>query len=131
LFRAQESGQDDPDVLFLYGKALFQVAQKNSQVLGGAPVSDPSFGMTHAPLRLIQILNKSLQLLPLQKQNPKLSQQLKSPSQETRKKMIMKTTTETMKKKKKMMIFKSHGKFLKLQKCSTRRNLKVKKVNRL
>ena len=47
MYRAQESGQDDPDVLFLYGKALFQVAQKNSQVLGGAPVSDPSFGMTH------------------------------------------------------------------------------------
>ena len=43
-FRAQESGQDDPDILFFYGKALFQVAQKNSQVLGGAPVSDPSFG---------------------------------------------------------------------------------------
>jgi hypothetical protein len=46
-FRAQESGQDDPDILFLYGKALFQVAQKNSQVLGGAPASDPTFGMTH------------------------------------------------------------------------------------
>ena len=51
LFRAQESGQDDPDVLFLYGKALFQVAQRNSQVLGGAPASDPSFGMTHPLLR--------------------------------------------------------------------------------
>ena len=43
--RASESdGNDDPDLLFLYGKALFQVAQKNSQVLGGAPASDPSFG---------------------------------------------------------------------------------------
>jgi hypothetical protein len=42
--RAQESGADDPDILFLYGKALFQVAQKNSQVLGGAPANDPSFG---------------------------------------------------------------------------------------
>ena len=41
---AQESGQDDPDVLFLYGKALFQVAQQNSQVLGGAPSTDPSLG---------------------------------------------------------------------------------------
>jgi HAT1-interacting factor 1 len=37
----------------LYGKALFQVAQKNSEVLGGAPASDPSFGMTHNFSRLI------------------------------------------------------------------------------
>lgn len=43
--RAQETGEDDPDILFLYGKALFQVAQKNSQVLGGAPASDPAFGI--------------------------------------------------------------------------------------
>ena len=43
-FRAQETGEDDPDILFLYGKALFQVAQKNSQVLGGAPATDPTFG---------------------------------------------------------------------------------------
>ena len=50
IVRAQESGEDDPDILFLYGKALFQVAQKNSQVLGGAPASDPSFGMTHRSL---------------------------------------------------------------------------------
>ena len=42
--RAQETGEDDPDILFLYGKALFQVAQKNSQVLGGAPATDPTFG---------------------------------------------------------------------------------------
>lgn len=44
---AQGSGADDPDILFLYGKALFQVAQKNSQVLGGAPATDSSLGMTH------------------------------------------------------------------------------------
>ena len=53
LPRAQESGQDDPDVLFLYGKALFQVAQKNSEVLGGAPVNEPSFGMSTALQKLI------------------------------------------------------------------------------
>jgi HAT1-interacting factor 1 len=41
----QESGEDDPDILFSYGKALFQVAQKNSQVLGGAPANDPTFGI--------------------------------------------------------------------------------------
>jgi hypothetical protein len=43
--RCEETGHDDADLLLLYGKALFLVAQKNSQVLGGMPASEPSFGM--------------------------------------------------------------------------------------
>ena len=47
IFSAKESEEaDDPDILFVYGKALFAVAQKNSQVLGGAgPLPETTFGI--------------------------------------------------------------------------------------
>lgn len=35
-----EQGTDDPDLLLLYGKALFQSGVSNSGVLGGAPVEE-------------------------------------------------------------------------------------------
>jgi hypothetical protein len=130
---AQESGQDDPDVLFLYGKALFQVAQQNSQVLGGAPSTDPSLG---APLQnknesqltffLTQIQNKSLLLLLLpQAQDPRNQPQTFPFRAILRMKMKMTKTPKEAKQraKKRKMIFKLHGKSLRLPNYCMKVNL--------
>ncbi|KAK9450926.1 uncharacterized protein V1518DRAFT_412089 [Limtongia smithiae] len=37
----ENNGKDDPNLLFLYGRALFQVAVSSSDVLGGSGVTEP------------------------------------------------------------------------------------------